>query len=308
MPKRADGPGKSFHPQEISTGSCWIDAKTGVRVDTGPGGWLPGGGAIAGGSINNPDANHVENSNSGRTFVKLPDGSWIDSKTGDPVATGPGGWLPGGGAIAGGSINNPDANHVENSNSGRTFVRIPCPPPATTPPPTRTPTYSGLHASVGVLLGAVGRNGTYDDGFKAGGTSGMAGINITVTVPVTHSIFVGGQLESLFPFQSSVTGTAETKLSTTGLYQAIVGTTLPAPLHPVDLWIGAGGAVAALQSGFTSATFHYSDTEVAKGYAYSVGASDPIFQHMRIVAQVNAIVLSKTQFGSPGGTYDYDQI
>ena len=30
-----------FTPQEISAGSCWIDAKTGVNVPTGPWGWNP---------------------------------------------------------------------------------------------------------------------------------------------------------------------------------------------------------------------------------------------------------------------------
>jgi hypothetical protein len=125
----ATQPVNKFTPQEITTGSCWIDAKTGERVPTGPGGWLAGGGQTPGGRFNNPDENHVEDSQTGRTFVHLVDGSWVDAATGQPVPTGPGGWLPGGGQTPGGRFNNPDNNHVEDAQAGRTFVRVPCPPP-----------------------------------------------------------------------------------------------------------------------------------------------------------------------------------
>ena len=53
---------------------------------------------------------------------------WVDSATGNPVGVGPPGWDPRGVGILGRSVM-PDPNHVEFG--GRTFVRVPCPPPQT---------------------------------------------------------------------------------------------------------------------------------------------------------------------------------
>jgi hypothetical protein len=119
----------TFNSSEAATNSCWIDASTGEHVPTGPVGWLPGvGGSTPGGRFDNPDANHVHDSKTGRTSVRQPDGSWVDAETGQAVPTGPVGWLPGvGGPTPGGRFGNPDANHVSDSKTGRTSVRVPCP-------------------------------------------------------------------------------------------------------------------------------------------------------------------------------------
>jgi hypothetical protein len=119
-------PDQGFTTSEMATKSCWIDAKTGKRVRTGPVGWSPTG-VNPHPYVSSPDPNHVENSVTGQTFVNDPTKGWIDAKTGAPVATGPVGWSPTG-VNPHPYVSSPDPNHVENSVTGQTFVRIPCPP------------------------------------------------------------------------------------------------------------------------------------------------------------------------------------
>lgn len=117
-----------FTHSQIATNSCWIDAKTGEPVPTGPAGWLPGGRPTASGRFENPDPNHVHDTETERTYVKDPEEGWIDARTGEPVPTGPPGWLPGGRPSDAGRVENPDPNHVHDTETGRTYVRVPCPP------------------------------------------------------------------------------------------------------------------------------------------------------------------------------------
>ena len=74
VPSHATGQpqGTRFTASEVATNSCWVDAKTGVRVPTGPGGWLAGGGSTPGRRFNNPDPNHVEDTQTGHTYVRVP--------------------------------------------------------------------------------------------------------------------------------------------------------------------------------------------------------------------------------------------
>jgi hypothetical protein len=147
-----------FTPGEIATNSCWIDAATGKRVPTGPPGWSPSGAETYGGRGSNPDPNHVELS--GKTFVKVSDGNWIDAATGNPVPTGPPGWSPSGAETYGGRGSNPDPNHVELGH--KTFVRVPCPPP---PGASSAPVLPVLPFSFGFGLG-LGHRDHGDDRFQ----------------------------------------------------------------------------------------------------------------------------------------------
>ena len=115
-----------FTPAEIATNSCWIDAATGQRVNTGPYGWHPQGTGVTP-ATSQPDENHV--SAGGKTWVRLPGTGWTDAATGNPVATGPYGWHPQGIGVTP-ATSQPDENHV--SAGGKTWVRIPCPPPPQT--------------------------------------------------------------------------------------------------------------------------------------------------------------------------------
>ena len=115
-------PVNHFTPQEISTGSCWIDAKTGQSVPTFPPGYRPG--------LDDPSHSSIPGDPStGRTtrnFVRLPEGSWIDSSTGQSVPTFPPGYKPG--------LDDPNHSSIPGDPSTgratRNFVRVPCPPPA----------------------------------------------------------------------------------------------------------------------------------------------------------------------------------
>jgi hypothetical protein len=176
-------PVNHFTSSEIATGSCWIDAKTGESVPTGPRGWNPTGASSPTGRFSNPDPSHVYDGGSGSTFVNDPQKGWIDAKTGESVPTGPRGWNPTGASSPTGRFSNPDSNHVYDDGPGRTYVRVPCPPPDATaaqtppvgsgtptpPPPERTATYSGLHHNSEVgWYGGVGGQYYTEPGTKVG--------------------------------------------------------------------------------------------------------------------------------------------
>jgi len=76
--------------------------------------------------INSAPQNQYGNPHTGRNFAKLPDGSWIDSGTGQPVSTFPVGGNPRD------FINSAPQNQYGNSHTGRNFARVPCPPPSNT--------------------------------------------------------------------------------------------------------------------------------------------------------------------------------
>jgi len=122
-------PSNTFTPQEIATNSCWIDAATGQRVDTGPYGWHPAGIGEPR-YVNQSDENHVSNSRTGKNYVRVPGTGWIYAATGDSVSTGPYGWHPAGIGEPR-YVNQSDENHISNSRTGKNYVRIPCPQPQT---------------------------------------------------------------------------------------------------------------------------------------------------------------------------------
>jgi hypothetical protein len=130
-------PVNHFTSSEIKTGSCWIDAKTGEQVETGPAGWR---------RSEMIDENRW--SFGGRNFVRNPDGSWIDAANGESVTTGPAGWR---------RSEMIDENHW--SLGGRNFVRVPCPQPETSQTSGGPPSSpGGLHSSntVGFTAGTFG--------------------------------------------------------------------------------------------------------------------------------------------------------
>ncbi len=110
-----------FTVGEIATGSCWIDAATGARVETYPAGFKPG----------LDDPNHFyrpgtsDGTVTGKNFARASDGSWIDAATGVRVNSYPAGFQPG----------LDDPNHFyrpgtsDGTVPGKSFAKIPCPPP-----------------------------------------------------------------------------------------------------------------------------------------------------------------------------------
>jgi hypothetical protein len=87
--------------------------------------------------------NQAHNSKTGQNYVKQPDGSWIDAKTGQSVDTAPAGGTSttstaNPGNPLGYPIPHPDVqvdllnpNQAHDSKTGQNYVRVPCPPPTT---------------------------------------------------------------------------------------------------------------------------------------------------------------------------------
>jgi hypothetical protein len=109
-----------------TTTYCWIDAKTGNRVPTIT---IPATTSVL--DYRNyregTDQNHISLTERGRTFVRQPDGSWIDGATGEQVSTIT---IPATTSVL--DYRNyregTDQNHISLTERGRTFVLIPCPP------------------------------------------------------------------------------------------------------------------------------------------------------------------------------------
>jgi hypothetical protein len=108
------------------TAYCWIDAATGRQVTS----LVPIGVTqeeLYRLQVRGGDINHA-NGGGGRTYFRQPDGSWIDAATGQQVTS----LIPIGVTqeelhrlqVRGGDI-----NHA-NGGGGRTYVLVPCPPPA----------------------------------------------------------------------------------------------------------------------------------------------------------------------------------
>ena len=89
--------------------------------------------------------------------------------------------------------------------------------------------------------------------------------------PVAHTLFVGGNLNLLFPFQAATVTTTQTKLDTAATFEAIVGGNTKAGHLPISIWGGFGGAVGAVRFNYTSSTL---TTRAPKpGITVSAGAS-----------------------------------
>src|SRR5665213_2477042 len=72
---------------------CWIDAKTGNKVPTIPGGSLYEDGGQLHSGLQIGGGNNAHNPKTGRNFTRINGGTWIDAKTGLCVPTIPGGSL-----------------------------------------------------------------------------------------------------------------------------------------------------------------------------------------------------------------------
>ena len=138
--------------QAVSGRYCWIDAATGkpYRTHHEPRGsrvTIDSNGKVVPGdvSIDPSDPTHAFNKKTGQNLHQNPDGTWIDSATGEPYPTDD---LPAGstvttdsnGEVVPGdvSIDPSDPTHAFNKKTGQNLVRVPCPPPQpkapTTPP------------------------------------------------------------------------------------------------------------------------------------------------------------------------------
>ena len=112
----------------VSSGSCpyWIDAATGAKVPTIT---IPAttGDLDYSNYRQSSDRNHISSTERGRTFVRPPDGSWIDAATGEQVPTIT---IPAttGDLDYSNFRQSSDRNHISSTERGRTFVLIPCPP------------------------------------------------------------------------------------------------------------------------------------------------------------------------------------
>ena len=139
----------------LRTRYCWIDAKTGkpypsLHLPRGSNVTTDSNGNIVPGdvSIVPGDPTHAFNAKTGQNLHQDPDGTWIDSATGEPYPTND---LPAGSNVTTDSNGNivpgdvsivpGDPTHAFNAKTGQNLVRVPCPPPtATTIPPTPTKT------------------------------------------------------------------------------------------------------------------------------------------------------------------------
>ncbi len=119
-------------------GDCWIDAQTGKPAPRVPesavnyaGATVQGAGAA---EFDPENSNRAVNSKTGRTFIRQPDGSWIDAQSGQPVPTAPESAANYGGATVQGTgaaqFDPENPNRAVNSKTGQTFIRVPCPQPA----------------------------------------------------------------------------------------------------------------------------------------------------------------------------------
>ncbi len=138
---------------------CWIDAKTGDRVKA----TFPAALSVtdyrnqAGGIAS---SGHASSSITGQNFFS-PDGgqTWIDSATGQSVATVPGALSVTDYRNQAGGINH--SKHASSSITGQTFVLVPCPPPSN----TGVPAIPVLPFGFGFGLG-LGHSGHGDDRFQ----------------------------------------------------------------------------------------------------------------------------------------------
>ncbi|MHB8529134.1 MAG: hypothetical protein ACYC8V_06435, partial [Caulobacteraceae bacterium] len=124
---------------------CWIDAQTGRPVPTAPASGvnqtvaatIQGAGAAQFDPLN---PNRAHNPNTGQSFVRKDECSWIDAQTGRLVPTAPASGvnqtvaatIQGAGAAQFDPLN---PNRAHNPKTGQSFVRVPCPPPTSPQPP-----------------------------------------------------------------------------------------------------------------------------------------------------------------------------
>ena len=105
---------------------CWTDATTGRLVPSVP----QGESAFVGGAqsvfVDRDDPNKASNIRTGETFVRRPDGSWIDGRTGQLVPTTPQGesaFVSGAQSVF---VDKDNPNQALNIRTGQRFIRTPC--------------------------------------------------------------------------------------------------------------------------------------------------------------------------------------
>jgi opacity protein-like surface antigen len=154
---------------------------------------------------------------------------------------------------------------------------------------------------LGVSFGAIGRTDTFDDGYKTGGTPLYVDASAGILHPLRGTFFTGAGVHLLFPFKSATVDTTVTKLDTTGIVEGMFGAPVDIGDHAVNVWATFGGAIGAVQSGYTSPTYSYSDTETLKGITVSFGASTALSSQVALTTEIRYLDLFSGTFGTPGG-------
>jgi hypothetical protein len=159
--------------------------------------------------------------------------------------------------------------------------------------------------NLGVSFGEIGRTDTFDDGYQTGGNSSYLDATAGIVHPLAHALFWGADVHLVFPFQSATVQSTVTKLGTTGILEAMLGTPANLADRPINLWATFGGAVGAVQSGYASPSYSYSDTETLKGVSVSVGGSMPVVSHIAVTTEIRYTDLFSGSFSTPGGGGSY---
>jgi hypothetical protein len=158
---------------------------------------------------------------------------------------------------------------------------------------------------IGISAGVFGRTDTYDDNYKAGGTTFAPGVNFTLPHSfVVRNKFGGFDIVTELPLEEAKLDTTVTKLEAVVIGDVIAGVRAKIQNRPVDIWGGFGGGVGVVRSGYDSPHYSYSDTEPLPGITFSGGASTPLSPRFSGFVEVRYIDLFSATFGSPGGHYN----
>ena len=222
---------------------CWIDAATGRRIPTLPVG--PGGQA----QLNRADPRRSRDAGTGTDYVTSDGGeTWKNARTGKPVDTLP--VAPKAIPVAVVRADVADPTHAHDADTGRTFVRVLCPPSI-----QRADAYLG-----GELLENVGRvRATYTDGgivFPPGvaqfdDSGGRLGFGVVGgdNLALSHHRIVVGPFVSLdvlnqtinHTFAPSAVFSGNSVLSTTTHWHVLAGAKVGVVTHDQLFVYGLGG-------------------------------------------------------------------
>jgi hypothetical protein len=296
-------------PANAQTAYCWINAKDGTPVPTSDLGPF--------GSHKDPlDPNHATINGAGPatgfpngvpsvTFVRGPDGSWINSKDGTPVPTSDLGPF--------GSHKNPlDPNHATINGAGPaigfpngvpsvTFVRVPCPPTSTAAGTNRTPGISpdgnsGIRLFASVEGGFGGARAFYDD-LSIAPRSFIGGASVGLRTYQPYNMFFGAQV--------SVLGTDLTKEAVPGFSVGMrwgvpvdiqVGRTIQTGAMPVSVY----GFAGPMWGGTRVSSFGTTDYFTLFGATAGVGVDLQLNQNWSVGAKARAFTLSPSDRMSEG--------
>ena len=138
------------------------------------------------------DPNTAFDPESGRNFLRDASCVWRDAKTGEPVASGPilptGQTVPFQPAFRAVLPSAGDPTTAFDPESGRNFVKAPCPPPTQTTKPSPTTTVTTPEEKKKVALQLRGFGGT---GFVNGNAPCVTGFDGAVLFPLGNRVLVG---------------------------------------------------------------------------------------------------------------------